>query len=313
MKKLQAGGVLITWLAVSGGGIQSLFAADAPDPTSTNQIAQPLVIPGIENAFRATDRIYSGAQPETDEVFAALVRLGVKTIVSVDGSVPDVAMAHRHGLRYVHLPYGYDGIPTNRVAELAKLPTEFNGKLFVHCHHGMHRGPAAVAVMCEASAGWTPQQAVAWLHEAGTSPDYPGLFRAAREFEMPTPAQLATVKTFPEITKPSSLVEAMVVMDGHFSRLKQSQRAGWKTPPGHADVTPTHEATMLWEQLRELARTPDTAGRPEEFRTRLAAAEQNAAALRTALKNGGATANLDAALKRAGQSCGACHKEYRNE
>lgn len=311
--RLAIRGGLTVWLMSIGCGAPVLLAANTPGVASTNLVAQPIRIPGIPNAFRATEQIYSGAQPETDEAFAALVRLGVKTVVSVDGSVPDVAMARKHGLRYVHLPYGYDGIPTNRVAELAKLTSELSGKFFVHCHHGMHRGPAAVAVMCEASAGWTPQQAVAWLHEAGTSPDYPGLFRAAREFKMPTPAQLAAVKTFPEITRPSSLVEAMVAMDGHFTWLKQAQKVGWKTPPGHADIAPAHEATMLWEQLREIARLPETASRPDDFRLKLATAEKSAEGLRMVFKTDGDQAALDAAFKRAGQSCSNCHKEYRNE
>ena len=75
-------------------------------------------IPGIHNAFQVTEKIYSGSQPEGDAAFAALQKLGVKTILSVDGSKPDVERAHKFGLRYVHLPFSYDGIPTNRVVEL---------------------------------------------------------------------------------------------------------------------------------------------------------------------------------------------------
>ncbi|MFO1512175.1 MAG: cytochrome c [Verrucomicrobiota bacterium] len=288
-------------------------AADSERKVTTDPIAQAIEIPGVHNAFRATERIYSGSQPEGDEAFAALAKLGVKTIVSVDGSVPDVETARKYGLRYVHLPYGYDGIPTNRVAELAKLTAELSEPFFVHCHHGLHRGPAAVAVMCEASAGWTTNQAVEWMHVAGTALEYPGLYRAASEFKMPAPAQLAAVKGFPEITKPSTLVEAMVAVDEHFSWLKQSQKVGWKAPPGHADISPAHEATMLWEQLKEVARTKNTAERPEDYRTKLDDAEKSAEALHQLLKDGKNAGAMDAAFKTAGQSCAACHKQYRNE
>ncbi|MEZ6081685.1 MAG: hypothetical protein R3C56_40245 [Pirellulaceae bacterium] len=58
--------------------------------------------------------------PEGAAAFNELVQLGVKTIITVDGAQPDVATAKQFGLRYVHLPHGYDGIPENRVAELAK-------------------------------------------------------------------------------------------------------------------------------------------------------------------------------------------------
>lgn len=285
----------------------------AADATATNAAVQRIEVPGIQNAFRVTERIFSGSQPEGDATFAALARLGVKTIVSVDGGKPDVEAARKHGLRYVHLPIGYDGIPTNRINELAKLTAEMCGPFFVHCHHGLHRGPAAVAVMCEASEGWSPANAETWLREAGTSPDYPGLYRAAREFKPPTPTELAAIKELPEITKPSSLVEAMVAIDEHFTWLKQSQQAGWKTPPGHADISPPHEATILWEQFREMARTDDTKKRPDDYRAKLADAERTADSLRKLLKDSTDHSTIDALFKLVTQSCAACHKKYRNQ
>jgi len=294
-------------------GALATQAADNASKPTTNVVAQSIEIPGVHNAFRATERIYSGSQPEGDEAFAAIAKLGVKTIVSVDGSKPDVEAARKHGLRYIHLPYGYDGIPTNRIAELAKLSAEVSGPFFVHCHHGKHRGPAAVAIMCEASESWTTNRAVDWLREAGTAADYPGLYRAAREFVAPTPAQLAAVQGFPEVAKSSSLVDAMVAIDAHFDYLKLSQKAGWKTPPGHADISPDHEATMIWEQFQEIARTGDTAKRTDDYRTILANAVQDAGALRQVLRQSASNPATDVAFKRMGQACAACHKKYRNE
>jgi protein tyrosine phosphatase (PTP) superfamily phosphohydrolase (DUF442 family) len=290
-----------------------LSAAETVTKGATNTVAQPIEIPGVHNAFRATERIYSGSQPEGEEAFAAIAKLGVKTILSVDGSKPDVEAARKYGLRYVHLPYGYDGIPTNRVAELAKLTAEVIGPFFVHCHHGLHRGPAAVAIMCEASEGWTTNRAVSWLREAGTAADYPGLYRAAQEFNSPTKAQLAAIKELPEVARTSSLVEAMVAIDAHFEHLKLSQKAGWKTPPGHVDISPAHEATMLWEQFKEMARTEDTAKRSADYRVKLAEAEQHADALRRMLREPANSPAIDVAFKQAGQSCSACHRKYRNE
>lgn len=290
----------------------TLRAAETSGAT-TNRVAQPIEIPGVHNAFQAAERIYSGSQPEGDEAFAAIARLGVKTIISVDGSKPDVEAAHKYGLRYIHLPYGYDGVPTNRVNELAKAVATEPGPFFVHCHHGKHRGPAAVAVMCLASEGWTSDRAVAWLSEAGTADDYPGLYRAAREFKAPTATQLAAVKELPAVATSSSLVAAMVAIDAHFDALKLAQKAGWKTPPGHADISPAHEATMLWEQFREIARTDDTAKRTEDYRAKLTEAEQTSASLRKLLRESADAIVLDAAFKKAGQNCAVCHQNYRNE
>lgn len=35
----------------------------------------------------------------------------MKTIVSVDGAIPNVEAAKAHGIEYVHIPFGYDGVP----------------------------------------------------------------------------------------------------------------------------------------------------------------------------------------------------------
>jgi len=308
---------VIYWAAILGVTLfRSAYSSRAADRSVVAQsepIAQVVEIPGVDNAFRATDRIYSGSQPEGEEAFAAIAKLGVKTIVSVDGSKPDVEAARKYGLRYVHLPIGYDGIPTKRVIELAKLTAEVNGPFFVHCHHGKHRGPAAVAVMCEAGEGWTTNQAVAWLREAGTAADYPGLYRSAQEFRKPTTAEMAAVKELPEVSRTSSLVDAMVAIDEHFEHLNLAQKAGWKTPPGHADIAPLHEATMLWEQFKEMARTEDTAKRTDDYQARLAEAEQIAGSLRKLLREPTDMVAIEAAFKKAGQNCAACHQKYRNE
>jgi protein tyrosine phosphatase (PTP) superfamily phosphohydrolase (DUF442 family) len=306
-------GMLVILNVTLGTSALWLDAGEKGSVSKTNLVAEAIEISGVHNAFRATRRIYSGAQPEGEEAFAAIAKLGVKTIVSVDGSKPDVEAARKQGLRYVHLPIGYDGVSTHRVAELAKLTGEMSGPFFVHCHHGKHRGPAAVAVMCQASEGWTADQAVTWLREAGTGADYPGLYRAARQFSKPTPAQLAAIRELPEVSRTSSLVDAMVAIDGHFEHLKQSQKAGWKTPPGHADISPPHEATLLWEQFKEMARNEDTARRSNDYQARLAEAEKIADSLRELLRKSAAGAEIDSAFRQAGQNCAACHKKYRNE
>ena len=139
---------------------------------STNSVAQPLPSTHVHNLFRATTNVFSGNSPDSDAAYAELAQLGVKTIISVDGAKPDAEAAREYGMRYIHLPIGYDSVPSNRVVELVKAAQTVTGPIYVHCHHGKHRGPAAVAVICEATAGWTTNQAVTWLKEAGTATDY---------------------------------------------------------------------------------------------------------------------------------------------
>ena len=68
-------------------------------------------LPGLRNLMHHSDDVYSGSEPVSEEAFASLKSLGVKTIVSVDGATPDIDMAMKYGIGYVHVPFGYDTIP----------------------------------------------------------------------------------------------------------------------------------------------------------------------------------------------------------
>lgn len=303
MKKL-----LATALTVCG----CLFVRAADNPPAAPGVV-PLRSTNLHNVFAVTTNFFSGSSPEEDAAFAELARLGVKTIISVDGARPDAEAARRHGLRYVHLPIGYDRVPTNRVVELVKAAQTLPGPFYLHCHHGKHRGPAALAVMCAATAGWTTNQADAWLRQAGTAPDYGGLYRSAHEFRLPEAAALARVSELPEVAKTSSLVEAMVAIDEHFVRLKSAQKTAWREVPGQPDATPAHEATLLWEQFRELLRADDTARRSADYGSRLAGAERVTGRFRALLRDGPAdAATRDAAFQAVGKTCAACHKKFRD-
>ncbi len=282
--------------------------------------SRPLHLPGIENAFQATDRVFSGSQPEGDEAFAALRKLGVRTLISVDGARPEVERAAKFGLRYVHLPHGYDGIPSNTALRLAQAAATVEGPIFVHCHHGKHRGPAAVGVICQATAGWSTNQAIAFMKQAGTSADYPGLYRANLGFRVPDAAELARLPAdFPARVEVSGLVDAMVELDHRWDHLKAIQQAGWKVPANQPDLVPAGEAKLLAEAYRELQRTPEARTKGEPFREQLRQAETRAEALHAALKTSPASAPgtfvlrpAEDAFKGAGQSCTACHRQFRN-
>ena len=284
----------------------SLSASAAEEP-------RPLHVGNLHNTFAVTPRIYSGGGPGSAEDFAALAKLGVRTVISVDGGRPDIEEAKKHGLAYVHLPCGYDGIPANRVADLALAMKNVASPIYVHCHHGNHRGPAAVAMMCLVGERWTTNQAVGWMHLAGTGEDYAGLYRDVRGFVPPTAARLASRPPLPEVAKVASLTDAMVAIDEHSDRLKAAQRNGWKEVPSPTDVRLAEDATLLWEQLRELGRHHDTTGRPEDYRKLMADSETAAAALRDELKKPTPDPiRADEGLKKVGQSCTACHKKFRN-
>ena len=286
--------------------------------SSTNNFPS-LTAEGIHNVFRLGDRLYSGSAPEGNAGFASLKALGIRTIISVDGTPPDVALAHENGLRYVHLPHGYDGISTNVQVQLIKAAQSLPGPIYIHCHHGLHRGPVAAAVICMGTDGWSPARAEAWLHNAGTATNYEGLFEAVRRFRRPSPAVLASLPpNFPETARLSGLVDAMVAIDQTWDRLKAVRKAGYQPPPDHLDLQPAHEARMLSEHFRETQRLSDSTRRGDEFLRHLRSSESAATAGEVLLGRwqeapGEALAReLGDRLDTIGKACASCHKAYRD-
>jgi protein tyrosine phosphatase (PTP) superfamily phosphohydrolase (DUF442 family) len=100
---------------------------------------------GLHNVFPITDKFYSGSCPEGEAGFGSLRALGVRTVISVDGARPDVELARKHGLRYVHLPIGYDGVPRQQALRIARAVRDLPGPVYLHCHHGKHRGPVTAS------------------------------------------------------------------------------------------------------------------------------------------------------------------------
>lgn len=79
-----------------------------------------LEAPGLHNVYRLDEKLLSGSSPEGELGFRSLQDLGVRTVLSVDGARPDVELARKYGLRYVHLPIGYDGITREQALRLSR-------------------------------------------------------------------------------------------------------------------------------------------------------------------------------------------------
>jgi cytochrome c556 len=168
-------------------------------------------------------------------------------------------------------------------------------------------------VICAANAGWTTNQALAWLKQAGTSTDYSGLYRSVREFRPIDSAVVAGIRELPEIAPTSPLVESMAAIGDAFDRLKFAEKSAWSKMPPHDNTTPAEAATVLWEHFRELARAEDTATRTDDYRAKLASSEKHSNQLRALLRAPGSDAKLrDEAFRSLGQSCKACHVKYRD-
>jgi protein tyrosine phosphatase (PTP) superfamily phosphohydrolase (DUF442 family) len=176
-----------------------LFASTLPvcGAESRKSITYPKKLDGsgVDNLYQLGDNLYSGSKPKGEEGFQFLAKLGVKTILSVDGATPDVEAAKKLGIGYVHVPISTHGVTEAQARQIVKAAAEQPGPLFVHCNYGMNRGPSAAAIIGIAQHAWTAEQAVAWMKKAGTDSSCTGLFRDVRNFKAPsgtTPSRDAT-------------------------------------------------------------------------------------------------------------------------
>jgi protein tyrosine phosphatase (PTP) superfamily phosphohydrolase (DUF442 family) len=314
---------LIGALASSLGGCQQQatapVAAGAPAKVAVQPSKQPpekLAVQFLPNAYRLHEKVISGGQPAGESAFKELADLGVKTVISVDGATPDVAAAKKYGLRYVHLPHGYDGVPDSRTKQLAKAVRDLPGPIYIHCHHGKHRSPSASAVACVSAGLLDPSLAVTVLQTAGTHEGYRGLYASAREAKKLDDKLLDELTAeFPETAKIPPMAEAMVALEHTHDHLKSIAAAGWKSPPDHPDLAPAHEALLLREQFTELMRTDAAMKEPAQFLEMLKASETAARRLEDTLQPPGSEDSLEqaaAAFELVNKNCTACHQAFRD-
>lgn len=284
---------------------------------------EKLAVQHLPNAIRVHPRVISGGLPEGDQAFAELRSLGVRTVISVDGMTPDIATAKKYGLRYVHLPHGYEGIPAERIAELTAAVQTLPGPIYIHCHHGKHRSPAASAVACVGAGLIEPDDSLAVLKLAGTSPHYTGLYHDVAAMRRISPAQ-KTSFAFPESSSVPQLVTRMVDIEHQQAALTKAL----KSPPASTAAAKSTDATqrenpaavalLLREQFTELLRDDDNKQRPLPFVQLLQESESAAQRLESFLAQDAdlsVVAQRDEARKLLGEvssRCATCHQTYRD-
>ncbi|MEL6329197.1 MAG: hypothetical protein AAFR38_06010 [Planctomycetota bacterium] len=271
--------------------------------------------PGLHNVVRVHEHAISGSMPLGDAGFGTLREMGVTTIVSVDGARPDVERARAAGLRYAHLPIGYDTVGHDRTADLAALirrEQDDGGLVYVHCHHGKHRGPAAIASALRALGQLSETEALDLLAATGTSPSYPGLFDSVRDADGLSEAEIfASDQHPPEIAVVSGLAAGMAALDRHWDNLKLLAGNGWAVPLTHPDLVPSAEAGIIENHLRTMTEDAESAALGDEFVAWMREATELAAETERALilnERDEATLNFE----RLRASCKQCHVPYRN-
>lgn len=306
-------------------------SAGTTEPANTLNY-EKISLPDIENAFRVGSRFISGGQPDSKASFAALKKLGVTTAISVDGSVPNITEARAAGIQYVHIPIGYDTVSPEHAVQFAVAVQRAKGKVFFHCHHGKHRGPAALAAVMTATGVCSKSSAINWMKQAGTAAEYAGLYAA---IDRQTPISADEIANFkgdlPEVADVPGTVSAMVSIDilsddfkaweaTALTRTRAEKSQGQPAASEKENFDPQANATLLREQFQELVRHPESIARGDDYLKLMRAAETAAIELSQsipsdadALKWSDDERNaVGRRLKAVAASCKSCHERFRN-
>ena len=291
---------------------------------------------GLRNAFRLSENIYSGAEPDSAEAFARLKKWGVKTVISVDGKAPEVEAAALHGLRYIHLPLHYKGIEAETLARLVKTFREMPRPFYVHCFHGRHRGPAAAVVGRLVLDGASRETALAEMRQwCGTSSAYPGLYGSIAKAELPSVEQSAKLDwNFPSRHHVRAFRASMADLARCLDQLVLCRKQHWVATPAHPDLEPAREAERMVELLRGISLLEEIRNYDADQRkwiaNSLAAARDLAQAVSDVTDPSGARPLVSStavsyfylgsepdgraqdALERLSSNCTACHRANRN-
>lgn len=295
-----------------------LSALDGTGYQTANHVQLPKTAPeelsGLHNVYHLSSNIVSGSEPHGEAAFKELQSLGVKTILSVDGKVPDADLAKKYGMTYVHVPIQYKGMSEDEVLKITKTFREKSGPFYVHCFHGKHRGPAAAEIGRVAIDGISREQALAEMRQwCGTAETYEGLYRDVAQVELPSEAATRAFQwDFPSAHPFDGFRAGMVEVSRADDNLKTLSKSKWQPSAEHPDVDAVNEASKLVSALERSAKLDEVAAEPDDFRAWLADSIAQSAALRDALSTGGSPEVADKAYKTLTATCTACHGKYRD-
>ncbi len=272
-----------------------------PRPSLTD--AKPTDFPGVHNVVMYSPNLYSGGVPEGEAGFGSLKALGIKTIISVDGAQPEVEPAKARGMKYIHLPIGYNWMDKERTLQISKAIEQglMRGPVYVHCHHGKHRSAGAAGAAAVTLGLLSKDAATAKMKVSGTAPDYAGLFRC-----------VAVADDFPEHYRTGGMVNTMVEVDETCDHLKLIEKAGWAAPKDHPDLVPAAEAGRLSDLFRTVRDDADVKSHPAEVSEWLGRASAEAGAVEAAIVAGKPATEISERFKAVTQSCKGCHGKYRD-
>ena len=246
--------------------------------------------------------ILAGPFPKDQAAVRALHEAGVRTVVSVDAlpapEPPDGLPMHR-----VHLPVGYDGIDAATLEGLLVVWRDLPRPIYVHCHHGRHRGPAAAVTMLRRLGLVDAVEGASLLKRCGTSPAYEGLYKSVDETKPIDAKSLAKVRrTLTAQARVGAMATQMAKLDRVWVQVQRSLDE-------RADAASLEQLPERTGALTDHLRVCATRSR------RMVPAFEEAIALASRLEAAVAagdpgTARTHAAALKA--SCTACHRAWRD-
>ena len=258
-------------------------------------VADENATPLDSSIIRLDAHLWTGRAPEQPGELDALAELGVRTLISVDAAQPKLDPAGPLGMRYVHIPLGYGRIAPRDAARLARAVRDLPGPIYLHCHHGRHRGPVAAVVAQVGLGRLAIDDGGLILKQAGTSREYPGLMHSATHASLIDAEVIDAVseKDLPQAATVKPMASGMAELDRAFLDLKREKTA-------------THAATLTdhFQSLADL-RSSST------MRRALLRSAQWSTELETAISHNDEV-ETTRLLDLIGTACSDCHRSRRD-
>lgn len=163
---------LCLWLSILAAVVA--WPAYGVDPAATTQAAgtnrpatwaQPVVLPGVPNLHKVSDRLYRSAQP-TAEGMANLKKAGIKTLLNLRSFHSDRDEIGESDLGYERMYMKAWHPEEKEIVRFLQVATDTNKTpVLVHCQHGADRTGTMCAVYRLAVQGWTRDEAIREMTE----------------------------------------------------------------------------------------------------------------------------------------------------
>jgi uncharacterized protein (TIGR01244 family) len=129
----------------------------------------------LPNFQKTDDHVYRGAQP-TEDGFAQLAHLGIKTVIDLreigeHSQADEQKVVTGLGMRYVSIPMKGMSAPKDDqvTAILGLLSDTTSGPVFIHCKRGADRTGTMIALYRIVQDGWDNQKALSEAKSYGMS------------------------------------------------------------------------------------------------------------------------------------------------